>query len=84
MISAYHPQTYSQIEIVNKYLQTYLRSVITNKKNKWFKWLDLPKWCYNSSYHTSAKMTPFQALYGNESLEWKELANSLKKVRFNN
>lgn len=27
-------------------------------------WLHLAKYWFNSNYHTSAKMTPFEALYG--------------------
>ena len=28
------------------------------------KWLALAKWWYNANFHSSLKMTPFQALYG--------------------
>lgn len=76
MSSAYHPQTDGQTEVVNKCLETYFRCFLTNKQNKWFQWLHLAKWWYNSTYHTSSKMTPFQALYGHEPLTWKDLATS--------
>jgi len=28
------------------------------------KWLPLEKWWYNTSFHTTTKMTPFMAFYG--------------------
>ena len=38
------------------------------------------KQLYNSTYHTPAKMTHFQALYGYEPLRWKEIAQGDAKV----
>jgi hypothetical protein len=81
MSLAYHPQTDGQIEIVNKCLETYLRCFATDKQNKWSQWLHLAKWWYNSTYHTFAKMTPFQALYGYEPPKWKEFALIDTKVQ---
>lgn len=74
MSSAYHPQTDGQTEVVNKCLEAYLCCYATEKQNKWAQWLHLAEWWYNSTYHTSAKMTPFQALYGYEPPKWKDLA----------
>lgn len=62
MSSTYHPQTNGQTEVVNKCLEAYLRCYATDKQNKWAQWLDFVEWWYNSTYHTSAKMTQFQAL----------------------
>ena len=54
---------------------------MTNKQNKWSQWLHLVEWWYNSTYHTSAKMTHFQALYGYEPPKWKEFALINTKVQ---
>ena len=81
MSSAYHPQTDRQTEIVNKCVEAYLRSFVTDKQNKWLQWLHLAEWLYNSTYHTSAKMTPFQALYGYAPTGWKEIVQGDAKVR---
>jgi hypothetical protein len=76
----YHPQTNGQTEIVNKCLETYLCCFFNDKQNKWLQWLHLVEWWYNSTYHTSAKMTPFQSLYGYQPPSWKELATNQRKV----
>jgi hypothetical protein len=62
--SAYHPQTDGQIERLNQCLENYLRCMWFNGPKRWIYWLSLAEWWYNSSYHTSLNMTPFQALYG--------------------
>ena len=62
--SSYHPQSDGQTEIVNKCLEAYLRCFVSNKQTQWVKWLPLAQWCYNTSFHTATKMTPFMALYG--------------------
>ena len=80
MSSAYHRQTYGQTEVVNKCLETYLRCFVIDKQNKWFQWLHIAEWWYNSTYHTSAKMTPFQALYGYETPKWKDLTTNQARV----
>jgi hypothetical protein len=62
--SSYHPQSDGKTEIVNKCLEGYLRCFVSNKQTHWVKWLTLAKWWYNTSFHTTTKMTPFMALYG--------------------
>jgi hypothetical protein len=62
--SSYHPQYDGQTEIVNKFLEGYLRCFVFDKQTQWFKLLTLAEWWYNTSFHTARKMTPFMALYG--------------------
>lgn len=62
--TAYHPQTDGQMEIVNQCLENYLRCMCFNSPMRWHHWLSLAEWWYNTSYHTSLNITPFQALYG--------------------
>jgi hypothetical protein len=62
--SAYHPQTDGQTEVVNKCLETYLRCFASEKQHQWAQWLPLAEWWYNTTYHTTTRMTPFEAVYG--------------------
>ena len=73
IISSYHPQRDGLTKFVNKCLEAYICCFVIDKKNHWSQWLDLEEWWYNSTYHTSVKMTPFKALYGYEPPNWKEL-----------
>ena len=80
MKSSYHSQIDGQKKVINKCLETYLRCFVTDKKNKWVQWLHLAEWWYNSTYHTSAKMTPFQSLYGYAPPKWKDIITNQARV----
>jgi hypothetical protein len=62
--TTYYPQNDGQTKVVNKCLETYLRCFASEKKNQWDQWLPLAEWWYNTSYHTTTHMTPFEAIYG--------------------
>ena len=62
--SSYHPQSNEKTEIVNKFLEWCLYCFIFDKKTQWVKWLPLDEWWYNTSFHTTTKMTPFISFYG--------------------
>ena len=62
--STYHPQSDEQTEVVNKSLKHYLRSFLAKRPTKWVKWLYLAKFWFNTNYHTTTKMTLWEALYG--------------------
>ena len=62
--TSYDPQSDGKTEIVNKCLEGYLHCVVSDKQTQWVKWLPLVEWWYNTSFHTTEKITPFMALYG--------------------
>lgn len=76
--TSYHPQTNEQTEIVNKWIEGYLRNYVTGQQSAWVKWLHLGELCYNTTYHMSIRMSPFKALYGYEATSFMDLilANS--------
>ncbi|KAA0047237.1 Retrotransposable element Tf2 [Cucumis melo var. makuwa] len=62
--SSYHPQSDGQTEVVNKSVETYLRCFCGEKPNEWSQWLHWAEYWYNTTYHSSIGITPFQAGYG--------------------
>jgi transposase InsO family protein len=93
MSTAYYPKTNGQTERVNQCLKNYLRSMLFEHPKKWISWLPLAQWWYNSSFHSSLKISPFQALYGypppSNTLDHPprsniEAVNSLLKDRHHN
>ncbi|GJW67410.1 ty3-gypsy retrotransposon protein [Tanacetum coccineum] len=62
--TAYHPQTDGKNEVVNRCLEQYLRAMVTDRPHHWVRLLPWAEYSYNTSYHSSIKMSPFQALYG--------------------
>ena len=49
---------------MNKSLEHYLRAIAADKPSLWLEWLPLAKYWFNTNYHTSTKLSPFEALYG--------------------
>jgi hypothetical protein len=61
--SAYHPQT----DVVNRTIEMYLRCFSSSFPKQWVKWLSWVKLCYNTSFHSPTKHSPFGVVYGRPS-----------------
>ena len=62
--SSYHPKTDGQSEVVNRTLEMYLRCFTSSRPKEWLKWLPWAEFCYNTSWHSVIKKTPFEVVYG--------------------
>jgi hypothetical protein len=66
MSTAFHPQTDGQSEVVNKVIAMYLRCVTGDRPRAWVEWLSWAEYCYNTSFHTALRATPFEVVYGRQ------------------
>jgi len=51
-------------EKINQELEQYLRIFIDHRQKQWPEWLGKAEFAYNNKAHSSAKMSPFKANYG--------------------
>jgi hypothetical protein len=64
MSTAFHPQTDGQSEVVNKIIAMYLRCITGDRPRTWVDWLSWAEYCYNTSFHSALRATPFEVVYG--------------------
>nr|GEY15355.1 putative reverse transcriptase domain-containing protein [Tanacetum cinerariifolium] len=64
MSTTYHPQTNGQSERTIQTLEDMLRACALDFGGSWDVHLSLVEFSYYSSYHSSVRCTPFEALYG--------------------
>jgi hypothetical protein len=62
--SVYHPQKDGQTEVINRCVEQYLRCFVHQWLTQWCSYLPWAEYWYNTTYHISTGMTPFQAFYG--------------------
>nr|GFB67273.1 putative reverse transcriptase domain-containing protein [Tanacetum cinerariifolium] len=62
--TAYHPKTDGQSERTIRTLEDMLRACVIDFGSSWDKHMLLVEFSYNNSYHSSIKVAPFEALYG--------------------
>jgi hypothetical protein len=60
---AYHPQTDGQTEIINRFIEKYLRCMTGDCSSRWVRWLSLVEWWYNTNFHSTTKLTLNEVLY---------------------
>jgi len=61
---SYHPKTYGQTKRTNQIIEDMLCMYVRTKPNKWEDYLHSVEFAYNNGYQTSAKLSPFEILYG--------------------
>ncbi|KAA3487505.1 DNA/RNA polymerases superfamily protein [Gossypium australe] len=74
--TAFHPQIDGQSERVIQVLEDMLRCCILEFQGIWEKYIPLVEFAYNSSFQSSLKMAPYEALYGlkcRTPLYWADL-----------
>ena len=49
---------------MNRCLETYLRCFAVAQPKNWLHWLPWSEFSYNTAFHTSTKLTPFEVVYG--------------------
>ena len=64
LLTAFHSQTDGQTERVNQELEQYLRMFIDHRQEQWPEWLGTAEFVYNNKVHSSTRMSPFKANYG--------------------
>ena len=76
--TTYHPQMDGQTERVNQVLEDMLQ--VRDYPKKWEDYLHLVEFSYNNHYQDSAKLSPFEILYGrkcNTPISWSNLVDRL-------
>ena len=63
----FHPQTDSQMEVLNKILEVYLCAYCNFRQDDWEEWLAYAEFAYNRLEHSATHMSPFKAMYSFES-----------------
>jgi len=66
LLMASYPQTDGQTERVNQELEQYLRMFINHRQEQWPDWLGTAEFAYNNKTHSSTKVSPFKANYGQD------------------
>jgi hypothetical protein len=80
MSSSYHPQSEGQTKVVNKSLEQHLRAFATDKPSLWVDSLPLAEYWFNTNYHASTKLSPFEAINGYQPSKLLDFVPSTTRV----
>lgn len=72
MSTAFHPQSDGQAEAVNRVIAMYLRCLTGDRPRQWLEWLSWAEYCYNTSYHSALRDTPFRVVYGRDPPSFRD------------
>jgi hypothetical protein len=50
--------------VTNRIITVYLRCLTGDRPKSWLRWLPCAKFCYNTSYQMTLKVTPIEVVYG--------------------
>jgi hypothetical protein len=64
--SVFHPQTDDLSKAMNKIIGMYLHFLTGDHPRNWLQWLWV-EFCYNSSFQSSLRTSPFRVVYGRDS-----------------
>jgi hypothetical protein len=64
--SAFRPQTDGQSEVTNRVLGVYLRCLAGDRPRSWLRWLPWAGFCFNTSYQSALRTTPFKVVFGRD------------------
>jgi hypothetical protein len=80
MSSPFHPQSYGQSEVVNHVITMYLCCLAGDRLKSWLRWLPWAEYCYNTSFQSTLKCSPFQVVYGREPPTFMSYSSWTAKV----
>ena len=76
MSTSHHPHKYGHTERVNQVIKDVLRMYVMDQPTKWENYLYPVEFAYSNGYHSSLKVSPFEAMYGrqcNTPISWDNL-----------
>lgn len=62
--SAYYPQTDGKNKAVNNFLDGFQRCMCGDRPKEWIHFLSLVKRLFNTNFHSSTYLTPYEVVYG--------------------
>lgn len=78
--SVFHPQSDGDTEAVNKTIAMYFSCLASDRPRSWLQWLPWSEYCYNTSFQSFLRETPFKVVYGHDPPSLCSYKSSTAKV----